>query len=116
EKVAADFCLLSGEDMTALAFNAMGGRGCISVTSNIAPGLCAAMHDAWFAGDVAKAQAIHERLVPLHRVLFMETSPAPVKYAASLMGLCEATVRLPLVEPREETKQAIRKALDMARL
>lgn len=116
EKVEEDFCLLSGEDMTALAFNAMGGQGCISVTSNIVPELCAQMHDAWFAGDVQKAQEIHYRLVPLHRAMFLETNPAPVKYAASLMGLCDATVRLPLVEPRDDTKKAVRAALEGAGL
>src|SRR5689334_16629949 len=81
-----DFIQLSGEDHTALAFNAAGGVGCISVTANVAPRLCAEMHKAWREGRIVEAQAIQDRLVPLHDALFSETSPGPVKYAASLLG------------------------------
>ncbi len=94
-----DFAQLSGEDAARLALLGAGGHGCISVTANVAPRLCAELHDAWKAGDRAQAMAIQERLMPLHEALFVETSPGPVKYAASRLGLCEATVRLPLVEP-----------------
>jgi len=116
QRVGEDFCLLSGEDMTALAFNAMGGHGCISVTANIAPEHCARMHNAWFEGDISTAQSIHHQLVDLHDAMFMETSPAPAKYAASLLGICESSVRLPLVEPRDETKAAIRRAMEALEL
>ncbi|HBS33304.1 MAG TPA: 4-hydroxy-tetrahydrodipicolinate synthase [Parvularcula sp.] len=107
-----DFLQLSGEDMTAVGFNAMGGRGCISVTANVAPDLCAALQEASLAGDLASAVAIQDRLVPLHEVLFAETNPAPAKYALSLMGLCSEEVRLPLVPPRPETKARIRAVLE----
>jgi 4-hydroxy-tetrahydrodipicolinate synthase len=106
-----DFIQLSGEDMTAVGFNAMGGKGCISVTANIAPDLCAAMHAATFARDYDKAVAMQDRLAPLHDVLFAETSPGPVKYALSLMGLCSDELRLPLVSPGEATKTRVRSVL-----
>jgi 4-hydroxy-tetrahydrodipicolinate synthase len=111
-----DFCQLSGEDITALAFNAHGGHGCISVTANVAPAQCARMHEAWQRGDAAAALAIHERLTPLHRALFLETSPAPVKYAVSRLGRCAPAVRLPLVEPGEETRAAVDAAMVAAGL
>ena len=91
-----DFCQLSGEDHTALSFNAAGGVGCISVTANVAPRLCAAMQDAWTEGRFGEAMAIQNRLVPLHDALFAETSPAPVKFAASLLGKTSERCRLPL--------------------
>jgi len=91
-----DFMQFSGEDHTALAFLAVGGHGCISVTGNIAPRQCAEMHRLWGEGKMAEAMAIQERLVPLHDALFSETSPGPVKYAASLLGLTAEKVRLPL--------------------
>lgn len=106
-----DFIQLSGEDMTAVGFNAMGGVGCISVTANILPDLCAAMHAATFAHDYDKAVAIQDRLAPLHEVLFAETSPGPVKYALSVIGLCSGELRLPLVSPSEATKARVRKVL-----
>ena len=99
--------LLSGEDMTAIAFNASGGQGCISVTSNIMPKLCAQVQEACLAGDYVKALALHEPLVALHNVMFCETSPSPVKFAASLMGKCQADVRLPLVQLGQESQKAI---------
>lgn len=109
--IGPKFNLLSGEDGTALAFLAQGGHGCISVTSNVAPKLCAEMHIAWQKGNVAKAQAINERLMPLHHALFIETSPGPIKYAASLLGLCTAELRLPLCEIQESTKARVREAM-----
>lgn len=96
-----DLIQLSGEDMTAVAFNASGGVGCISVTSNIAPKLCAEVQAACLAGDYATALSKHENLVPLHQALFAETSPAPVKYAAHLLGKASPEIRLPLVEASE---------------
>lgn len=96
-----DLIQLSGEDMTAVAFNASGGVGCISVTSNIAPKLCAQVQAACLAGDYATALAKHEKLVPLHQALFTETSPAPVKYAAHLLGKASPEIRLPLVQASE---------------
>ena len=110
--LGAGFCQLSGEDATALPFLAQGGHGCISVTANVAPRLCADMHRAWRNGDLAGAMAINERLLPLHRALFSETSPGPVKYAASLLGKCTAETRLPLCEIGDGAKQMVKKALE----
>ena len=106
-----DFTQLSGEDGTMLAFLAQGGSGCISVTANVAPRQCADLHEAWQRGDVATASRINDRLMPLHQALFVETSPAPVKFAASLLGLCENRVRLPMVCVRPETEAAVRDAM-----
>jgi 4-hydroxy-tetrahydrodipicolinate synthase len=105
------FIQLSGEDMTAVGFNAMGGVGCISVTANVAPALCAEMQNACLAGDYARALEFQDRLAPLHEVLFAETNPAPVKYAMSMMGLMSEEVRLPLVPPAEATKARVRAVL-----
>jgi 4-hydroxy-tetrahydrodipicolinate synthase len=107
----SDFIQLSGEDGTALAFNAHGGVGCISVTANVAPRLCAQFQEATLAGDFRTALSIHDRLMPLHTALFVETSPAPVKYAASLLGLCEPKVRLPLAPVSDSTKEQVRAAM-----
>ncbi|HYB56903.1 MAG TPA: 4-hydroxy-tetrahydrodipicolinate synthase [Alphaproteobacteria bacterium] len=109
--IGGKFSLLSGEDGTALAFLAASGHGCISVTSNVAPRLCAGMHEAWQKGNIKRAQELNESLMPLHLALFTETSPAPVKYAASLLGLCSADVRLPLCEIQDTTKAKVRDAL-----
>ena len=111
-----DFCQLSGEDITALAFNAHGGHGCISVTANVAPRQCARMHEAWQRGETAEALAIHQRLTPLHQALFLETSPAPVKYAVARLGRCQPDVRLPLVEPGDGTRHAVDAAMVAAGL
>lgn len=111
-----NFVQLSGEDGTALGFNVHGGVGCISVTANIAPRLCAEFQNACTAGDFAKARDLHERLMPLHEELFCETSPAPVKYALSVMGKCEETCRLPLAPLGESSKARIRAALTKAGL
>jgi len=114
--LGAAFIQLSGEDGTALGFNAHGGRGCISVTANIAPKLCAEFQEATLAGDFAKALQIQDRLMPLHKALFVESSPGPVKYAASLLGLCGPHARLPLVEIAESSKQAVEAAMKHAGL
>ena len=106
-----EFNQLSGEDASQLAFLACGGHGTISVTANVAPRECAAMHQAWQAGNAAKALALHERLMPLHEALFVETSPGPVKFATSLLGRCSSEIRLPLVEPGPSTQQAVRAAM-----
>lgn len=106
-----DFCQLSGEDHTALAFNAAGGVGCISVTANVAPRLCSDMQTAWMEGRLDRAMAIQNRLVPLHDALFTETSPAPVKYAASLLGKTSERCRLPLAPIMESTRTKVRTAM-----
>ena len=110
----ADFIQLSGEDATALPFLAQGGHGCISVTSNVAPALCAQMHAAWARGDIATAQKINDQLMPLHDALFCETSPGPVKYAASLLGLCRYEFRLPLVPISKANEKIVEEALRKA--
>ncbi|VAW15686.1 4-hydroxy-tetrahydrodipicolinate synthase [hydrothermal vent metagenome] len=114
--LGADFIQLSGEDITALGYNAHGGRGCISVTANVAPALCSRFQGAMAAGDFAKALQIQEKLVPLHTALFIEPNPCGVKYAAEKLGLCSSEVRLPLVAITEQTKTAIDKALAHAGL
>jgi 4-hydroxy-tetrahydrodipicolinate synthase len=111
-----DFSLLSGEDGTALPYLGGGGHGCISVTANIAPRMLADMHEAWQKGDVKAAQHINDTLMPLHEALFCETSPAPVKYGASLLGLCSDFVRLPLVPASEVARQRVREAMLQAGL
>jgi 4-hydroxy-tetrahydrodipicolinate synthase len=107
----AEFIQLSGEDHTALAFNAAGGTGCISVTANVAPRLCAEMHKAWREGKLEEAMAIQERLLPLHDALFCETSPGPVKYAASLLAKSTDHCRLPLAPVGDASKARVREAM-----
>ncbi len=109
-----DFAQMSGEDAAVLALLANGGHGCISVTANVAPRQCSDMHLAWQAGKPAEALAIQQRLMPLHDALFAEASPGPVKHAASLLGLCDARVRLPLVEPMAATKALVEAAMRSA--
>ncbi|MGI9414735.1 MAG: 4-hydroxy-tetrahydrodipicolinate synthase [Hyphomicrobiales bacterium] len=111
-----EFIQLSGEDATALALMAHGGHGCISVTANAAPALCAQFQECCLAGDFAGALAVQDKLLPLHVALFAEASPAPVKYAASVLGLCQPDVRLPLVEPMESTRAMVRAAMAHAGL
>ena len=106
-----DFIQLSGEDGTALGFNAHGGVGCISVTANVAPRLCAEFQEAMLKGDYATALALQDRLMPLHHAMFVETSPGTVKYAASLLGMCSPEARLPMVPVVESTKKAVREAM-----
>jgi 4-hydroxy-tetrahydrodipicolinate synthase len=100
--ISDDFIQLSGEDGTALAYLAAGGHGCISVTANIAPNLLSRMHNAWRQGDISTAQDINKKIMPLHDALFCETSPGPLKYAASLLGICSSEARLPIVEIEEK--------------
>lgn len=114
--LGADFAQLSGEDATALPYLAAGGHGCISVTANIAPKLLSEMHAAWVAGDIATAQSINERLMPLHDSMFCEASPGPVKYAAELLGICSAETRLPLCEIAPASKACVEAALRSAGL
>ncbi len=109
-----DFAMLSGEDITVLAFLAQGGHGCISVTANVAPRACADMHEAWAKGDTARAMAINERLAPLNDALFCETSPAPVKYAAFLLDKSTQEVRLPLVAASAAAQDQVRSAMRAA--
>jgi 4-hydroxy-tetrahydrodipicolinate synthase len=106
-----DFCQLSGEDHTALSYNAAGGVGCISVTANVAPRLCSEMQTAWAEGRLNHAMTIQNRLVPLHDALFSETSPGPVKYAASLMGKTSERCRLPLAPLMEPTRARVKAAM-----
>lgn len=110
------FVQLSGEDITAIAFLAAGGHGCISVTANVAPRLCADMHRAWRAGRLAEAMAIQDRLVPLHDAMFCESSPGPAKYAASLLGHGTAVTRLPLAPISETAAETVRSAMAAAGL
>jgi 4-hydroxy-tetrahydrodipicolinate synthase len=110
-EIEGEFSLLSGEDATAVAYLAQGGDGCISVTANVAPRLCSEMHVAWQKGDIVTVRTINERLIPLHDALFVETSPAPVKYAASLLGRCTPDVRQPLWETTPATQEKVRDAM-----
>jgi len=105
--IGRDFVQLSGEDGTQIGFLAQGGSGCISVTANVAPKQMSDFHKAWRDGDIAGAQALNERLMPLHIGLFCESSPGPVKYAASLLGKCSSETRLPLCEISEQSKKTV---------
>ena len=115
KKMGPDFIQLSGEDATALEFNMRGGVGCISVTANIASRLCSEFQEASLSKNnsnlLAKAKEINDKLMPLHKSLFIESSPSPVKYAASLLNLSSDEVRLPLVKITEETKKTVRSAM-----
>ena len=114
--IGPDFCQLSGEDATVVPFLIQGGVGCISVTANIAPKMCADLHKAWAAGDLASVVSLNARLLPVHDAMFIETNPGPVKYAASLLGLCTGELRLPLCEVADATKALIKTALTEAGL
>ena len=115
-----EFIQLSGEDGTALEFNLRGGVGCISGTANVAPKLCSDFQNASLSKNnsnlIAKAKEINEKLMPLHKSLFIESNPSPVKYAASLLNLSSDEVRLPLVKVTEKTKKEVQKALKIAEL
>ena len=111
-----DFVQLSGEDATALGFNAHGGVGCISVTANVAPGLCAAFQNATLAGDYTKALELLDRLMPLHEAIFTEPGLVGAKYGMSLLGLCSDEVRLPLVGLTDDTKAKMKSAMAHAGL
>lgn len=110
-EIGPDFIQLSGEDATATAFLAQGGVGCISVTANVAPRLCAQLQDAWVRGDMAEMARIRDLLMPLHHAMFVETNPGPAKYALSLLGLCQPDMRLPLVELSQAAKDQVRAAM-----
>jgi 4-hydroxy-tetrahydrodipicolinate synthase len=115
-EIGSAFAMLSGEDATAVAYLVQGGDGCISVTANVAPRLLAQMHEAWQRGEIETVRRVNERLIPLHDALFAETSPAPVKFAASMLGKCEATVRLPLCQIMPETQERVAQAMRSAGL
>jgi len=110
-QLGTDFNQLSGEDGTALGFMAHGGHGCISVTSNVAPRLCAVFQGACLKGDFATALTLQDKLMPLHNALFLETNPSPAKYALSVLGRCTEIVRLPMVTLADKTKIAVRDAM-----
>lgn len=112
-RVAAgpDFCQLSGEDGTALPFLIQGGVGCISVSANVAPKLCSMMHEAWQQGALETAMQINERLIPLHKAMFFQPSPAGAKYGAHLLGHCTPDTRLPLTPAAPETQGRVRSAM-----
>ena len=110
----ANFIQLSGEDATALGFNAHGGVGCISVTANVAPGLCAALQAATLAGNYALALEYQDRLMPLHEAIFIEPGLVGAKYGLSLLGLCSTEVRLPLLGLTDGTKAQIKAAMEFA--
>jgi 4-hydroxy-tetrahydrodipicolinate synthase len=114
--IGPQFCQLSGEDATIVPFLAQGGHGCISVTSNVAPRLCAQLHKAWQRRDLDTVMALNERLTPLHKALFVETSPGPVKFAVSLLGRAAPDTRLPLCEIADRSKESVRSAMTSAGL
>ena len=120
KKMGPDFIQLSGEDGTALEFNTRGGVGCISVTANVAAKLCSEFQEASLSKNnsnlLAKAKQINDQLTPLHKSLFIESSPSPVKYAASLLNLSSDEVRLPLVKITDATKKTVRSAMVHANL
>ena len=114
-----DFIQLSGEDGTAYEFNKRGGVGCISVTANIAPKLCSDFQNfskSKNSNEIKEAERINDLLKPVHKALFIESNPSPVKYAAKLLNLCSDDVRLPLVQVMDSTKETIKKALVSAKL
>jgi len=120
KKMGDEFILLTGEDGSALEFNLRGGKGCISVTANIAPKLCAEFQEASLSKNndnlLSKAKEINEKLMPLHKSLFIESNPSPVKYAASLLNLCSPDVRLPLVKVTKPAEKIIKTAMVKAKL
>ncbi len=116
QAMGPDFIQLSGEDPTALGFMAHGGRGCISVTANVAPKLCSEFQAACLAGDFATALVYQDRLMPLHRALFLEPSPAPTKYALSRLGHMREDVRSPIVTVGPETRAEVDSAMRHAGL
>ena len=115
-KIKKDFCYLSGEDGTALAYLIQGGNGCISVTANIAPKLCSELHNHWKNKEIDKALQINLKLAKIHYALFIESSPGPVKYAAELLNLCSAETRLPIAPIKDSTKLIIKKCMSEANL
>jgi len=114
--IGEDFIMLSGDDPTALGFNATGGMGAISVTSNVAPDLCSKFQAATLSCDWETARTLNDRLMPLHHALFSSSSPGPTKYAMSLLGAGTPELRLPLTEPDENSNKAVRDAMGIAGL
>jgi len=114
--IGEDFSQLSGEDATIAAFLAQGGHGCISVSSNVAPGLCAKLHDSWQQNDWDTFTETRDTLLPVHAAMFCQSSPAPAKYGASLLDKSGITVRLPLVSATPETQNQVRSAMESAGL
>ncbi|PCJ97566.1 MAG: 4-hydroxy-tetrahydrodipicolinate synthase [Zetaproteobacteria bacterium] len=112
--IGKDFCQLSGDDITSAAFLAQGGVGTISVLSNIAPEECANMQNAWVDGDRDTFESLRDRLLPLARDLFCESNPAPVKYAAKILGICGTDVRRPLLPASDAAQELVEKALSFA--
>ena len=110
-RIGKPFSYFSGDDMTALAYNASGGAGCISVAANVLPAQCVQLQQLTAAQDFAGALRLHEQLMPLYAALFVEPNPAGVKFAASLLGLCSADCRLPMVPLAASTQEQIRQAL-----
>lgn len=109
--LGADFCLLSGEDATAIPYLAQGGDGCISVTANIAPNLCANMHNAWNEGNISDMNKLNQQLIGLHDAMFCESNPAPVKYGLSRLDLMTDELRLPLMAASPAARTAVDEAL-----
>lgn len=109
--IGPEWCMLSGEDGTAVPYLAQGGVGCISVTANVAPKLCALMHEAWQQGALGTVQKLNEQLMPVHKAMFCEPSPAPAKFGAHLLGHCEPVTRLPMVPASEAAREQVRKAM-----
>ena len=119
KKLGPEFIQLTGEDGLAFEFNKRGGVGIISVTANIAPKLCSDMQKfskSKSDNKIKEAEKIDQILQPLHKSLFIESNPAPVKYAAKLLGLCDDAIRLPLVKIKKETQEKVKKALSSAKL
>mgnify|MGYP003325354864 CR=1 FL=1 len=119
KKMGKEFIQLCGEDGNAFEFNKRGGVGCISVTANVAPKLCSEMQKfskSKNANELLEAEKIDTILQPVHKALFIESNPAPVKYAAKLLGLCDDEIRLPLVKIKKETEEEVKKALSSAKL
>ncbi len=114
--IGPEFCQMSGEDATVIPFLAGGGHGCISVTANIAPRMCADLHKAWREGDRDTVMGLQDALMPVHLAMFCESSPAPAKYAASLLGKCSPELRLPLCEISDAGKAQVKGALTGAGL
>ncbi|MEE9301091.1 MAG: 4-hydroxy-tetrahydrodipicolinate synthase [Alphaproteobacteria bacterium] len=114
--VGEDFRQFSGEDATVVAFLAHGGHGCISVTANVAPRLCADIYAAWDGGDPAKALSIQERLLSVHDAMFVETNPIPAKWGVHLLGRCREEIRLPMTTPSPQARKRIETAMREAGL
>jgi len=114
--IGPEFIQLSGEDPTAIGYNAEGGVGCISVSANVAPALCAQLQNASLSGDYQEALEVGDQLQALHTALFLSPSPGPAKFALSLLGLCQDDLRLPLTGPTDDVKSAVRAAMEHAGL